>query len=99
MLTRTAAIIVVALLAAGCDRDNDPESHTSTASASGVPHKGAFSEPDLLKLQQDDGQWVMAARNYASTRYSTLDEINLTNAGHLRVAWTFSTGVVSGHEA
>jgi hypothetical protein len=66
--TRTAVIIVVALLAAGCDRDNDPASNTSTAAASGTPHNGAFSEPDLLKLQQDDGQWVMAARNYASTR-------------------------------
>jgi PQQ-dependent dehydrogenase (methanol/ethanol family) len=99
MVTRTAAIIIVALMATGCDRDNDPASNTSTAAASGTPHKGTFSEPDLLKLQQDDGQWVMAARNYASTRYSPLDEINLTNAARLKVAWTFSTGVVSGHEA
>jgi PQQ-dependent dehydrogenase (methanol/ethanol family) len=102
-LTRRATIVTVLLmatLAAACDHDNDPASNTtSTASASGSPLKGAFSEPDLLKLQQDDGQWVMPAKNYASTRYSTLDEINAGNAARLKVAWTFSTGVVAGHEA
>jgi PQQ-dependent dehydrogenase (methanol/ethanol family) len=99
---RAAFVVIVALtaVAVACDRDNDPASNTTaTASASGNPLKGAFSEPDLLKLQQDDGQWVMAAKNYASTRYSTLDEINAQNVGRLKVAWTFSTGVVAGHEA
>jgi lanthanide-dependent methanol dehydrogenase len=95
-----AALVLAGALAGGCDRDNDPASNTSsTAAASGSPLKGKFSEPDLLKLQQDDGQWVMPAKNYASTRYSTLDEINASNAARLKVAWTFSTGVVSGHEA
>jgi PQQ-dependent dehydrogenase (methanol/ethanol family) len=47
----------------------------------------------------ETGEWTMAARDYASTRYSGLDEINVSNAGTLRVAWTFSTGVVRGHEA
>jgi PQQ-dependent dehydrogenase (methanol/ethanol family) len=60
---------------------------------------GRFAEPDLVKLQQDDGQWVMPAKNYASTRYSTLDEINSSNASRLKVAWTFSTGITAGHEA
>lgn len=41
----------------------------------------------------------MAAKDYASTRYSGLNEINTGNAGRLRVAWTFSTGVTAGHEA
>jgi PQQ-dependent dehydrogenase (methanol/ethanol family) len=95
------AAIVAASLAtsAACDRDNDPSSKTSTASASGSPLKGSFSEADLVKLQQDDGQWVMPAKNYAATRYSTLDEINSGNAAKLKVAWTFSTGVNAGHEA
>ena len=70
-----AALIASTALAAGCDHDNDPLSSTaSTARASGSL-KGSVSEPDLLKLQQDDGQWVMPAKNYASTRYRTLDEI------------------------
>jgi PQQ-dependent dehydrogenase (methanol/ethanol family) len=54
---------------------------------------------DLLQLQSDDNQWIMPAKNYASTRYSGLDEINTDNVKQLRLAWTFSTGVLRGHEA
>ncbi|HYE15504.1 MAG TPA: methanol/ethanol family PQQ-dependent dehydrogenase [Pyrinomonadaceae bacterium] len=47
----------------------------------------------------EDGQWVMAAKNYASTRFSGLDQINTENVKSLKVAWTFSTGVNRGQEA
>ncbi|MFL5448694.1 MAG: methanol/ethanol family PQQ-dependent dehydrogenase [Gemmatimonadales bacterium] len=47
----------------------------------------------------DDGQWIMPARNYASTRYSALSQITIQNVGQLKPAWTFSTGVTRGHEA
>ena len=47
----------------------------------------------------DDGQWVRPAKDFASTRFSTLSEINTTNAHDLRVVSTFSTGFVRGHEA
>jgi PQQ-dependent dehydrogenase (methanol/ethanol family) len=47
----------------------------------------------------DEGQWVMPAKNYASTRYSALDQVTTENAKNLRVAWTFSTGVNRGQEA
>ena len=40
----------------------------------------------------------MPNKNYASTRYSTLDGINTENVKNLKVAWTFSTGVLRGHE-
>ena len=40
----------------------------------------------------------MAAKNYASTRFSTLDEIHSKNVANLKVAWTFSTGALAGHE-
>jgi alcohol dehydrogenase (cytochrome c) len=45
------------------------------------------------------GQWVMAGKDHANTRYSELDLINTANAKHLGLAWTFSTGVLKGHEA
>jgi mxaJ protein len=41
----------------------------------------------------------MPARNFASTRYSGLRQITAENVGRLRLAWSFSTGVVRGHEA
>jgi PQQ-dependent dehydrogenase (methanol/ethanol family) len=44
------------------------------------------------------GEWPMAARDYANSRYSTLAQITSENAQNLRVAWTFSTGVLRGHE-
>ena len=47
----------------------------------------------------EDGQWPMAAKNYESTRYSGLDQINTSNIAGLQVAWTFSTGVNRGQEA
>jgi PQQ-dependent dehydrogenase (methanol/ethanol family) len=46
-----------------------------------------------------DGEWPMAARDYASTRYSALDQVNTSNVRNLKVAFTFSTGVDRGQEA
>jgi glucose dehydrogenase len=46
----------------------------------------------------DDGQWTMPAKDQASTRYSGLAEITAANAKSLRPVWTFSTGVLAGHE-
>jgi lanthanide-dependent methanol dehydrogenase len=57
--------------------------------------------PALAQIQNqaDDGQWPMAAKNYASTRFSTLTEINTANVKSLKLAWSFSTGLTKGHEA
>jgi lanthanide-dependent methanol dehydrogenase len=52
-----------------------------------------------IQNQPDDGQWLMAPKNYASTRYSTLAQINTNNVNSLKLAWTFSTGLTRGHEA
>jgi PQQ-dependent dehydrogenase (methanol/ethanol family) len=41
----------------------------------------------------------MPAKNFASTRYSGLDEINTKNVARLQVAFTFSTGIDRGQEA
>jgi PQQ-dependent dehydrogenase (methanol/ethanol family) len=41
----------------------------------------------------------MAAKDYASTRYSGLADITAANVRTLRTAFTFSTGVLRGHEA
>lgn len=43
-------------------------------------------------------QMALPTMDYANTRYSQLDQINRDNVGDLRVAWTFSTGVLRGHE-
>ena len=43
-------------------------------------------------------QWVIPAGNFADTRYSELKQINTENVDKLAPAWTFSTGVLRGHE-
>ncbi len=59
---------------------------------------GAFANDELLVMQQNPADWVMQNGNYANTRYSELSQINTSNARDLQVAWTFSTGVLRGHE-
>ncbi|MBV8088568.1 MAG: methanol/ethanol family PQQ-dependent dehydrogenase [Alphaproteobacteria bacterium] len=57
------------------------------------------SGSDLNTLSQDQKQWVMAAKDYANTRFSSLDQINAGNVGHLQAAWSFSIGADRGQEA
>jgi len=70
-----------------------------TATALGLlPFVGASANDELMKLQTDPNQWVMATHDYSNQRYSTLSQINTTNVKNLRPVWTFSTGVLRGHE-
>jgi lanthanide-dependent methanol dehydrogenase len=57
-----------------------------------------YANDELAKLSQDAKQWVMPSGNYANTRHSALKQITAANVGKLQVAWTFSTGVLRGHE-
>lgn len=43
--------------------------------------------------------WLMYRRTYNGWGYSPLDQINRDNVGRLTPVWTFSTGVLEGHEA
>ena len=47
----------------------------------------------------DDGNWTMPSKDYASTRFSALNQINPSNVGKMQVAFTFSTGTTEGFEA
>jgi lanthanide-dependent methanol dehydrogenase len=58
----------------------------------------ANANEELIKMSQNPKDWVMPTGNYANHRYSQLNQITADNAGKLQVAWTFSTGVLRGHE-
>ncbi|MBI3987996.1 MAG: methanol/ethanol family PQQ-dependent dehydrogenase [candidate division NC10 bacterium] len=58
----------------------------------------AYGNDELLKLQNDDGQWVIQRKNYSATGYSTLTQITPENVKNLKVAWSLSTGTNQGHE-
>jgi PQQ-dependent dehydrogenase (methanol/ethanol family) len=58
----------------------------------------ALANDSVLELTQNPKQWAAQLGDYSGTRYSKLDQINASNVGDLQVAWSFSTGVLRGHE-
>ncbi len=58
----------------------------------------ALANADLEKLIADPKNWAMQAGDMYNQRYSKLKQINASNVGKMQVAWTFSTGVLRGHE-
>ncbi len=58
----------------------------------------AFANADVAKLTKDPKNWAMQAGNFQNQRYSELKQITKDNVKNLQVAWTFSTGVLRGHE-
>ncbi|MCE6953327.1 methanol/ethanol family PQQ-dependent dehydrogenase [Cereibacter sphaeroides] len=57
-----------------------------------------LANDSVIKATDDAKQWAIQTGDYANTRYSELDQITRENVGKLQVAWTFSTGVLRGHE-
>src|SRR5438270_8450130 len=96
--TVLACLATLLVLLFSHSASSDSKSHTSgmlmpETESNYQPH------PYNAKLEPDDGQWVRPAKDYASTRYSTLEQINTGNVQNLKLAFTFSTGLTRGHEA
>jgi len=49
-------------------------------------------------LTKNPANWATWGGDYAGTRYSKLDQINTKNVKTMQPAWSFSTGVLRGHE-
>src|ERR1041384_1851244 len=81
------------LLATACTPKNNQTQTTSQNRTLTAPTGASVT------TEAEDGQWIMPAKNYASTRFSGLEDINTGNAASLKLAWSFSTGLVRGHEA
>ena len=71
---------------------------TCLTSVAALAAGGAWASEELVKMSANPKDWVMPAGDYANTRYSKLNQITAQNVGKLQVAWTFSTGVLRGHE-
>ena len=59
---------------------------------------GVSANDELMNLAADAKNWAMPTGDYANTRYSKLNQINKDNVKDLQAKWTFSTGVLRGHE-
>lgn len=58
----------------------------------------ASANDEVRSLIQNPNYWAFPSGNYDGHRYTALKQINNKNVGKLQVAWTFSTGVLRGHE-
>ena len=58
----------------------------------------AQADTDVAKLTKNPKNWAMQAGSFSNQRFSELQQINKANVKDLQVAWTFSTGVLRGHE-
>ena len=88
------SLFVVAITPPSQAQTPAPDNHGNSAensSATGATFNFAPNDPP--------GEWRSQARDYANTRYSTLDQINTANVAKLRMAWTFSDGTLNGHES
>jgi lanthanide-dependent methanol dehydrogenase len=90
-----AAFLLSPLIGCSSSSDRQPSSSQSQQTT----RLAARAPADSFAPASDDGQWIMPARNYASTRYSGLNEITAQNVKQLQLSWSFSTGVTRGHEA
>ncbi|MBD9356487.1 methanol/ethanol family PQQ-dependent dehydrogenase [Methylomonas sp. EbA] len=68
-----------------------------TAAALAVS-QSAQANKELEQLSKQNTNWVMQTKDYGSTHFSELIDINANNVKNLKVAWSFSTGVLNGHE-
>ena len=58
----------------------------------------ALANADVEKNIANSKNWATQAGDMYNQRYSQLKQINTGNVGKMQVAWTFSTGVLRGHE-
>ena len=100
------AIVPAIILATGCTTNTGDRNPADTAAApiaaGAVAVDSSAAAPSGARIavahQGPAGEWQMPAGDYASSRFSPLNQITPANAHNLRAAWTFSTGVLRGHE-
>ncbi len=52
----------------------------------------------LEDLSEQNTNWVMQTKDYNASHYSDMYQINIQNVHKLKPVWSFSTGVLNGHE-
>ena len=75
-----------------------PGCNSKSARADAPPSvPGALPDIHLVSAVAN-GTWTIPAGDYAHTRFSALDQINLSNAHGLRLITSMATGIPHGHE-
>lgn len=64
-----------------------------------LPDERTRARPAAAAFGADDGQWTMALKDYAGTRYSGLSDINTSTVRGLKLAWSYDLKLPRGQEA
>lgn len=98
----TASMAAAALGVPACSESGavpEVRARGADTTSRGAPPAGQLAQ---LPMGADNGQaageWTMPGRDFASSRFSQLSQINTSNVSNLKVVTTFSTGVLHGHE-
>jgi PQQ-dependent dehydrogenase (methanol/ethanol family) len=92
------ALALAAVVLPACDGQRNRQAPDAAARPGAAAGTRASGGP-MLPAGAAPGDWTIPARDFASTRFSPLDQITAGNVSGLELAWTFSTGVLRGHEA
>ena len=102
-MARPRLAVAAILVALACSDARRPAARAEEGADASTRSPGASSSatgaPADTGVGATDGQWPMAAGDYANTRFSGLGQITTDNVARLQVSWTFSTGVLRGQEA
>src|ERR671924_643987 len=85
-----SALLLPAVISA-CKANHPPAAQAAPPSSSSSSSARAIMTPA-------GSEWTLPGGDYAATRFSSLTQITPANAAQLKVASTFSTGVLHGHE-
>ena len=96
-------LVFVTLLSATVTAQQAPPPPAPPAAALSAPMPSVlqrYTPVDAERLKHPaDGDWLMVRRTYDGWGYSPLGDITPGNIARLQPVWSFSTGVVNGHEA
>jgi PQQ-dependent dehydrogenase (methanol/ethanol family) len=97
---RTTATAVLAALCVACSQPPAEPDTTDTADTTTLaPIAGSRGGSGSVAGLETSGNWTRPGLDYASSRFSSLEEITPASVKQLRVRGTFSTGYLRGHEA
>ncbi len=89
------AVLAAAALASCNKHDSNAAQSPQNVAAPNSQH----ALPPRAASPADNGNWEMPGKDYASTRFSALNQITPANVGRLGLVFTFSTATTHGYEA
>jgi lanthanide-dependent methanol dehydrogenase len=100
-MSRCLTSMIVAAALAGvsaCSRGTDATQGDSSGAKASAGTGSVAGTRIAAPRTTPASEWHMPAGDYANSRFSELADITAANAANLRASWTFSTGVLRGHE-